>query len=97
MDIIDYEMERLDDPTGILQGDRFEFYLDIQVPEDDEMYSENGLYIKLIYAVEGESRHIAQYQIFEKTTDTYLPYSLEDEEVAFINQYCQNVIAKGNM
>ncbi|WAA13109.1 DUF6509 family protein [Fervidibacillus halotolerans] len=90
--IIEYEMEKLNDPTGILAGDRFEFLLVVQVCEDDELYSENGLYIKLIYSWEENFGRIAQYQIFEKVTDKYLPYSLEEDELEAIRQFCKRAI-----
>ncbi|MCU9612392.1 DUF6509 family protein [Caldibacillus lycopersici] len=92
MEIISHEVEKLFDPTGILPGDRYEFLLNIEVPEDDELYSENGLYIKLIYAVDDRGPRIAQYQIFESITDTYLDFALDEEEEAAISDYCKQFI-----
>lgn len=94
LEIVDYHMEQLHDPTGILEGERYEFIIDIQVPEDDEMYTDNGLHMKLIYAVEGETGRIAQYQIFEKHTETYLPFALEKEELDKINEFCRSIVAE---
>ena len=36
MEIINYEVEKLQDPTGILTGERFEYTMAIKVDEEDE-------------------------------------------------------------
>lgn len=92
MEIISHEVEKLWDPTGILEGDRYEFIIDIEVPEDDELYSENGLYVKLIFAVDQNGERIAQYQIFERGTNIYLDFELEEEELKMISEYCSKHI-----
>lgn len=94
MDITGHTVEQLEDPTGILTGDRYEFILSIEVPEDDELFSENGLYIKAIYVVESDQSRIAQYQIFEKVTDRYLDFELEEDEEALIEDYCKEHISE---
>lgn len=92
MEIKDYHVEKLEDPTGILVGDRYEFILDIDVDEDDELYSDNGLYIKLIMAVDKETTRIVQYQIYERTTDIYLDFALDEEEEEMILKFCKEKI-----
>jgi len=92
LEIISHEVEKLWDPTGILEGDRYEFIIDIEVPEDDELYSENGLYVKLIFAVDQNGERIAQYQIFERGTNIYLDFELEEEELKMISEYCSKHI-----
>ncbi|WP_033829463.1 DUF6509 family protein [Bacillus andreraoultii] len=92
MEIKDYHVEKLEDPTGILVGDRYEFILDIDVDEDDELYSDNGLYIKLIMAVDKETTRIVQYQIYERTTDIYLDFALDEEEEEMILEFCKEKI-----
>jgi len=92
MNITGHSIEKLEDPTGILTGDRYEFILTIEVPEDDELYSENGLYIKAIFVVEGNQSRVAQYQIFEKITDSYLEFELEEEEEKLLEDYCKEHI-----
>lgn len=92
MEIINHEAEKLVDPTGILVGDRYEVLIDIEVDEDDELFSENGLYIKLILAVVEDKVNIPQYQIFERVTDQYLDFALEDEELDKILVYCKENI-----
>ncbi|MBS4173045.1 DUF6509 family protein [Bacillus sp. FJAT-49736] len=89
MNITGHTIEKLEDPTGILTGDRYEFILTIEVPEEDELYSQNGLYIKTIFVVEGNESRVAQYQIYEKITDQYLDFELEDDEKEMVEEYCK--------
>ncbi|KYC92258.1 DUF6509 family protein [Heyndrickxia sporothermodurans] len=89
MNITGFTIEKLEDPTGILVGDRYEYIIDIEVPEDDELFSENGLYVKVIYVVNGNEQRIAQYQIFENITHTYLDFELEEEELQMLHVFCK--------
>jgi hypothetical protein len=54
--------------------------------------SENGIRLKLIFAVEGEKTKIAQYDFIEKTTERFLDFALEEEEEKEIEQYCQQLV-----
>lgn len=87
--ITEYSVELVKDPFGILTGKRYEFILDIEVPEDDELFSENGLYVRVIYGVEENRSRIVKYEIFEKSTDKYVDVELEDEEMAAIEAFCK--------
>ncbi len=64
--IIGHKVEWIKDPFGILSGERYEFLLDVEVSEDDELYSENGLYIRVIYRVDENKTNLVKYEIFEK-------------------------------
>ena len=46
MNITEYTVEEIIDPTGILTGNRYEFMLNIEVPEDDELYDVKWITIK---------------------------------------------------
>jgi hypothetical protein len=90
--ITDHTVERLEDPFGILSGERYEFMLEASVPEDDELYTEQGLGIKVIYVTEGEDARINQYHVFEKGEKgeiTVLDVWLEEEEEAMVAAYCK--------
>ncbi|MEH7382161.1 DUF6509 family protein [Bacillus sp. JJ1533] len=89
MNITGYSVEKLKDPTGILEGDRYEFFLDIEVPEDDELYSEHGIELKVIYAVDSTGERIAQYYIYERSTEKVLDFELEEEEEDAVNEFCK--------
>ncbi|KUP06373.1 pullulanase [Bacillus coahuilensis p1.1.43] len=88
MEIIKHTVEKLTDPTGILTGDRYEYILSIDVPEEDELYTENGVYIKAILLVDGASNRIVQSHFIEESTNRYLDFDLEEEEVEEILHYC---------
>lgn len=92
MNIKGHTVEKVEDTTGILQGDRYEFFVSIDVEEEDELYSENGLYIKVIFAVEDHSSRIIQYDIFENETDKFIDLALEEEEEQLLLEYCKNQI-----
>lgn len=94
MNITDSTIVRLEDPFGILPGQRYEIYLSLDFEEDDELYSEHGIMLKLIYAVEEETSKIAQYNFIEKTTENYLDFALEDDEEKEIEQFCQQLVEK---
>ncbi|MDQ0242650.1 hypothetical protein J2S09_000186 [Bacillus fengqiuensis] len=90
--ITGHTVEILEDPFGILSGERYEFILQASVPEDDELYTEQGLGIKVIYVVDGEESRINQYHVFEKGEKgeiTVLDIWLEEEEEAMIAAYCK--------
>lgn len=88
MNITSYTVEKLHDPTGILVGDRYEFLLDVVVDEDDELYREQGIQVKVTLAVTEEETKIAQYYILESGTNQYLDFALEEEELEQILQFC---------
>lgn len=87
--ITGYSVELIKDPFGILTGKRYELLLDIEVAEDDELYSENGLYVRVIYVVEESRSGMAKYAIHEKTNDNYVDFELEDDELAVIEAFCK--------
>ncbi|WP_328589274.1 DUF6509 family protein [Litchfieldia alkalitelluris] len=86
--VVEHTVEKLIDPTGILGGDRYEFILNLEVPEDDELYSDNGIKIKAIYVIDGFYSKLAQYYIIESGTEEVLDFELEEEEETMIKEYC---------
>ncbi|WP_064093308.1 DUF6509 family protein [Rossellomorea aquimaris] len=92
MNIMSHTAEELKDPTGILPGDRYEVLLTVEVPEDDELYSEQGLYIKAIFLRDENVNRIVQYQLVERGTEAHLDFALEEDEEALLLTYCQENI-----
>lgn len=92
MNITNHHVEELKDPTGILSGDRYEVMLDVEVPEDDELYSEQGIYIKAIFVRDENGVRLVQSTIIEKNTESFLDFELEEEEENLILTYCQEHI-----
>ncbi|WP_236347523.1 DUF6509 family protein [Paenibacillus plantiphilus] len=87
--VMEYSVELVKDPFGILTGQRFEFVLDLEISEDDEMFSENGIYTKVIYLVDENRKGIIKYDLYERTTEQYLDFEMEAEEEAAIAAFCE--------
>jgi hypothetical protein len=90
--ITGYSVEIIKDPFGILSGERYEFFLDIDVPDDDELYSENGIHIRVLYMVGENKAGIVTYDIIEKGEEKILDFELEAEEEAMIQEFCREHI-----
>ncbi|MEK3805084.1 DUF6509 family protein [Metabacillus sp. SLBN-84] len=90
MNIAAYTVEKLQDPFGILTGDRYEFILELEVDEEDELYTEKGLLMKVIFAVNdtGEGT-VSVYHLMEQETNGVLDFELEEEEEIMVKAFCQ--------
>ncbi|HEX5564021.1 MAG TPA: DUF6509 family protein [Sporosarcina sp.] len=88
MEIIEYSMIELIDPTGILTGNRYEFRIYVNFDEEDELYNEKGTGVRVIYAVDEGEGKVASYHLFDRATDAVLDFDLEDEEVAELATFC---------
>lgn len=89
MEINEYTVKQMNDPTGILAGERFEYKLYIKFDEEDELYSEGGTGVRVIYAVDEEVGRIATYNFFDRATEKALDFELEEEEEAKILEFCK--------
>lgn len=88
MNITGHSVEVIEDPFGILHGLRYEFFLDIEVPEEDELYSEFGLKLRVLFIVDDQGMRVSNYHFIENTTDQILDFELEEDEEAMIHNYC---------
>ncbi|MEH6937779.1 DUF6509 family protein [Bacillus sp. JJ664] len=88
----EYTVEEIKDPFGIIEGDRYEFILYIDVPEDDELYNEKGIYIKALFGVKGEESKVIKYDLFEVETNNYLDFDLEEDEEVELKEFCKTHI-----
>ncbi|WP_227396893.1 DUF6509 family protein [Jeotgalibacillus aurantiacus] len=88
MNITAYTVEKINDPFGILTGDRYEFMIEIEVEEDDELFMENGVVVKALYKVEDGEEKFLKYDLMERNTENVLDFELEDEEINFIQTFC---------
>lgn len=90
MEINEYIVERIIDPTGIISGDRYEYRLYISLDEDDELYAEGGTGLRVIFAVEGDEGRIASYHFFERSTDKPMDFELEEDEKEIVLAFCKS-------
>lgn len=88
--ITEYSVENMKDPFGILTGARYEFVLDLDVPDDDELYHEDGVCIRVIYVVEEDSSRIAKYEFLIKSTNKYIDFELEEDEEKMVFEFCRD-------
>ncbi|WP_046176149.1 DUF6509 family protein [Domibacillus indicus] len=88
MIITNHTVEKIDDPFGILEGDRYEFHLFAAVDEEDELYSPEGFYIRVLYAVTEPAQKIAGLFLHNRADDSVLDFELEEDEIELVREYC---------
>lgn len=88
-EITSYTVEWVKDPFHIIPGKRYEFTLDIEVEEEDELYSEQGLSLRVIYGVEESRSGIVKYEFLERGTGKYLDFEMEAGEQEAVEQFCK--------
>lgn len=94
MEITQFSIEEIKDPTNIIEGERYEFLFDVAIDEDDELYSAAGIEIRAIIGKINEEVRMLNYFIIEKGANEYLDFALdEDEEQMFID-FCKEQLAK---
>lgn len=90
MNIIEYTVEQLLDPTGFIEGERYEFRLYAMLDQEDDLYTEDGIGIRTILAVgDGEERLVVAH-FFNRATDEAYDFALEDDEIELLLQFCQS-------
>ncbi|REE80149.1 hypothetical protein A8990_122103 [Paenibacillus taihuensis] len=87
--ITEFSVDKIRDPFGIVAGDRYEFRLELDIEEDDELYSESGVYVRVIFRVDGEESRMVKYELHERGSDRYLDFDLEEEEEKQIEAFCR--------
>ncbi|MFD4703850.1 DUF6509 family protein [Gottfriedia sp. NPDC058432] len=87
--ITEYTVEEIKDPFGIIEGDRYEFILYINVPEDDELYNEKGIYMKALFGVNGDESKLIKYDLYEAESNQYLDFDLEEDEEKEVFEFCK--------
>jgi hypothetical protein len=89
LNITDHEVEKLEDPFGLLSGERYEFFLELEVDEEDELYSEKGVGLRCIFVRDESGDKITSYHFFEHGTEKVLDFELEEDEEVLVLTYCQ--------
>ncbi|CAM4008446.1 DUF6509 family protein [Mesobacillus thioparans] len=92
MKITGHTVELLEDPFGLLTGDRYEYFLNIEVDEDDELFSDKGLLLKVLFLVEENNSRILQSYFIERGTEKVLDFELEDDETELVKAYCEQQV-----
>lgn len=87
--ISEYSVEKIRDPFGIISGTRYEFMIKLDVPEDDELYSENGVSVRAVVKEEDGAVSVVTYDVMETTTQKLLDFDLEDDEEEELAVFCR--------
>jgi len=93
MIITEHTLEKIQDPFGILEGERYEYHLFASVDEEDELYSPEGFYIRVLYAVTESSQQIAGLFLHNRSDDSVLDFELEEDEIELVRNYCTTHLA----
>ena len=89
MEITAYSVEEIKDPTNIIEGKRYEYLLDIEVDEEDELYTEAGIEIRAIVGELNVEVRLVNYFLLDKTNNEYLDFALEEDEEAMIIDFAK--------
>ncbi|AIQ77055.1 MULTISPECIES: DUF6509 family protein [Paenibacillus] len=84
-----YNVENVKDPFGILTGKRYEFVVQLDVPEDDELYVENGVSARAIIKVDEDQVSIVSYDLQETTSGQLLDFDMEEDEEEALLLFCK--------
>ena len=96
MEITAFSIEEIKDPTNIIEGKRYEFLLDVEVDEEDELYSAAGIEIRAIVGQKDEEVRVLNYFLTDKADNKMLDFALEEEEEAMILQFVREELSKQN-
>ncbi|MHA6482951.1 DUF6509 family protein [Paenibacillus sp. strain BS8-2] len=91
-EITEYTVEQIKDPYGIIAGERYEFVLDLEVDEEDELYQEEGVRLRVVYAKEGDSSRIVKYEFLIAASGKYLDMEMEEDEEQAIFAFCKEAL-----
>jgi len=89
MEFTNHVVQKINDPTGIIEGDRYEFLISVEVEEDDELFTEGGLELRVLLAKDENSERIVQYHFTDKVSNEVLDFALEDDEEEEVLAYCK--------
>jgi hypothetical protein len=90
MNITEYTVEKIQDPTGILSGDRYEFFLNLEEDEDDELFENGEVQLKVLFFVDETEMKVLNYDFYNSSQDKYLEFALEDDELQEVSNFCSS-------
>lgn len=91
MQIVNGQVEELIDPTGIIDGQRYEFLLTVKLDEEDELFNEDGTGLRMLYSVKDGERKMLTYQFYEMATESPFDVEWDEEEQAAAEKYCMEI------
>jgi hypothetical protein len=92
LNITGHTVEKLVDPFGLLSGDRYELFLELEIDEEDELFSDKGIGMKVLFVVDEKGARISHYHLYERGTEKILDFALEEDEESLVFDYCKENI-----
>ncbi|MEH7110264.1 MULTISPECIES: DUF6509 family protein [Bacillaceae] len=92
LNITGHTVEKLEDPFGLISGERYEFFLELEVDEEDELFSEKGIGLRVLLGIDDGNARMINYHFYEQGKEEVLDFALEDDEEELILNYCKNNI-----
>ncbi|OLS34361.1 DUF6509 family protein [Bacillus sp. MRMR6] len=89
LNITGHNVKKLEDPFNLLSGDRYEFFLELEIEEEDELYSEKGVGVRLIFVIDENGPKVSHYHLYERETEKILDFELEEDELLTVFNYCK--------
>ncbi len=89
LNITGHTVEKLEDPFGLLSGDRYEFFLELEVDEEDELFSDKGIGLRTIFVSDENGEKITNFYLYEQGSENVLDFALEEDEEALVLAYCK--------
>ncbi|OCS86615.1 DUF6509 family protein [Caryophanon tenue] len=96
MEITQYSVEQIKDPTNIIEGKRYEFLIDVDIDEEDELYREMGIEIRVIIGELDGVYSLKSYFLIDKADQSFLDFALDEDEEAEILAFCQEELTRPN-
>ncbi|HEY4566622.1 pullulanase [Planococcaceae bacterium Storch 2/2-2] len=79
-------IEEILDPTGLIEGERYEAHARLMLDEEDELYRPDGIGVRCIMAwIDGETT-LKSYYVYEPATDEVIDLQLEEDELTELVQ-----------
>lgn len=87
--IKEFSVQNMKDPFNILTGERFEFILELDIDEDDELHTEEGVSLRVIYLVDEGSSRIVKYEFLNRSSNQYIDVEMEEDEQQLVDAFCR--------
>lgn len=96
MEITQYSVEQIKDPTNIIEGNRYEFLIDVDIDEEDELYREMGIEIRVLIGELDGVYSLKNYFLIDKADQSFLDFALDEDEEAEMLAFCQEELTRPN-
>lgn len=75
-----FSTEQLHDPTGIIEGERYEVHYRVSFDEEDELFREEPLGVRALFKIQEGQIEMLSHFIYEPSDESILAFELDEEE-----------------